>query len=91
MDAKEFPGGTPEKPIWMAMSTIQKPKLKDILVVTAISVLPVAIAILMQRPALRQAIQMKIFHSSRIACQYTADFFQVMATKAAQEYQKAQM
>jgi hypothetical protein len=61
------------------------------LIVIAVSLAPVAIAVLMQKPALRQAIQMKIFHTSKIACQHVADFFQIMATKSAQEYQKVSM
>lgn len=68
-----------------------RPHLKDIVIVTAISVAPIAIAILMQKPALRQAIVMKYFHYSKELAQELADVFQSMATKAAQGYQKASM
>jgi hypothetical protein len=82
----------PDNPLWMAWSGVShKPKLKDVIVLTAISVLPVVMAVLMQKPALRQAIKMRVFHDVRIAFQATADVCQDIATKAAMEYQKAKL
>ncbi len=86
----EIPGAKPERPIWMALIA-QKPKIKDTIVFTAMSVAPVIIAILMQRPELRQVIKMRAFHTSKIVCQEIADFWQVLATKSAQGYQKVQL
>jgi hypothetical protein len=81
-------GSKPDNPVWTAFVPV-KPSTKNLLIVMAFSIAPVAIAVLMQKPALRQAIQMRAFHTSKTACQYAADFFQSMATKSAQEYQKA--
>lgn len=85
-----IPGEKPEAPIWMALVPVD-PKVKHLIVFTLASVAPVAIAILMQRPAMRQAITMRMCHISKVVCQETADFFQVLATKSAQEYQKVQL
>lgn len=90
MDMLETPGAKPENPIWMALLPT-KPKIKDLLIVTVLSITPVAMAILMQKPALRQEIQMKALHISKIVCQEMADFWQILATKSAQEYQKVSL
>jgi hypothetical protein len=82
--------GTKDNPIWMSFSPRELDK-KALVIAIIVPLIPVAIAILMQKPAYRQAIQMRFFHSSKIASQRVADFFQVIATKSAQGYQKAQM
>jgi hypothetical protein len=79
-------GENAEAPVWMALVPVQ-PKLKNI----AFAIAPVVIAVLMQKPALRQEIMMRVCHVSRIGFQATADFCQVMATKSAQGYQKARL
>lgn len=77
-------------PLWMAL--VPRPiEKKALIIAIALPLIPVAVAILMQRPAMRQAIQMRFFHTSKVVSQHMADFFQIMATKSAQEYQKAQM
>ncbi len=81
-------GDKPDNPVWMAWVPV-KPNTKQAIMLMIFSIAPVAMAILMQKPALRQAIQMRMFHGSRITCQNVADFFQILATKSAQEYQKA--
>jgi hypothetical protein len=86
----EIPGNKPENPIWMAL-TMQHPKPKDVIIHSVVLLAPIAIAILMQKPALRQYIKMQAFHTSKSVCQDIADFWQVMATKSAQGYQKAQL
>ena len=58
---------------------------------TIMSIIPLAIIILMQKPAMRQAIVMRTAHYGKEASQYLADFFQNTATKCAQEYNKARM
>lgn len=63
-------------------------QLRDALIVTLI---PVAIALLMQKPALRQALAMKSAHYARRFCQAQADFWQSMATGAAQAYNRARL
>jgi hypothetical protein len=86
----EMIGSKSEHPIWMAVVP-QKPKAKDMLIVTLFSIAPIAIAVLMQKPTLRQAIVMRSCHLSKNVCQEMADFWQILATKSAQAYQKAQM
>lgn len=83
-------GEKPESPIWMALVPVA-PKFRNAVIFTLLSVAPVALAILMQKPALRQTIKMRAFHITKVSCQEMADFFQVMATKSAQEYQKVQL
>jgi hypothetical protein len=83
-------GTEKENPIWMALVPV-KPKLKDAIALTLISVAPIVLAILMQRPALRQAIKMRTLHFTKEYCQEIADVFQILATKSAQEYQKVQL
>lgn len=82
--------GTESNPIWMTF--VPRPIDKKALIVAVIlPIIPICVAYLIQKPDLRQNIQMRLFHTSRITCQHVADFFQVMATKSAQEYQKAKM
>lgn len=83
-------GRDADNPVWMALIP-QKPKGKDVIAMTLISIAPIAIAILMQKPALRQAIVMRTCHITKNVCQDMADFWQIMATKSAQAYQKAQL
>lgn len=91
METLEQPGSKPERPIWMAMASVNKPKLKDVILVTLVSVAPVAIAILMQKPALRQQLQMKFYNTSLRVSQNTAFAFGKMAMWAEEGYRKAQL
>lgn len=83
-------GAKPDNPVWMAIIP-RRPSIKEFLFVTAITVVPVAIGVLMQKPALRQAIYMNACHTTKEVSQHIADFFQIIATGAAQEYQKAKL
>jgi hypothetical protein len=83
-------GSEPDSPIWMALKA-QRPKAKDMLIVTAVSIAPVIIAVLIQKPALRQAIVMRTLHTTKEFCQEMADFWQKLANKSAQGYQKVQL
>jgi broad-specificity NMP kinase len=85
----ELPGQK-DNPMWMAIIP-QPPKPRDMILITLVSLAPIVIALLMQKPSLRQAIQMRAFHTTKVASQNVADFFQVIATKSAQEYQKVQL
>lgn len=84
------PGEKPEAPIWMAIVPID-PKFKNVVLLTLASIAPVAIAILMQRPAMRQAIAMRTLHFTKEVCQETADMFQTLANHSATAYQKVQL
>jgi hypothetical protein len=87
---KEVMAGTKSNPLWMAIMP-REIKVKDFAVAIALTVAPIGIALLMQKPALRQAIQMRACHASKVSCQSMADMFQTLATKSAQGYQKASM
>ncbi len=58
---------------------------------TIMSIVPLVIIILMQKPALRKAIVMRTAHYGKETSQYLADFFQTTANKCAQEYNKARL
>ena len=82
--------GSETNPVRVAMSPVEiKPGRMFLMV--AVSVLPVAIAILMQRPDLRQAIVMRVHLTSKAICQRQADFWQTAATRSAQAYQTARL
>lgn len=50
--------GTPERPVWMAVMMPDVP-LRRVVLNLAITIIPVGVAILMQKPALRQAMVMR--------------------------------
>lgn len=79
--------GTAKNPIVMKMIA-ERPPLIQMFVLT---VAPVAIAILMQKPALRQVIAMRLAHDAKEFCQGMADFWQDMALKCGTAYHKARM
>lgn len=85
-----MPGEKPETPIWMALVPVDI-KVRRMAMVTLISLAPVAIAILMQKPSLRQAIALRSLHVSKEICQEFADFFQTLANDSATAYQKVQL
>lgn len=71
------------------MSIVPAPiSVRHALIASSMAILPVVVAILIQRPALRQAIQMRGLHVAKESCQEMADFWQKLATKAAQQYHK---
>jgi hypothetical protein len=67
------------------------PKYKptDLLWATVITVVPVAVVILMQKPALRQELAMRWWRAVRNATQAQADFWQTVSDQARQNYWKA--
>lgn len=64
---------------------------KQLRAAIVITVVPVGIAILMQRPDIRQAMAMRAAHYARLFCQGQADFWQSLATASAQAYNKARL
>lgn len=82
--------GTENNPVRVTMNP---PEVKPgrLILMVAVSVLPVAIAILMQRSDLRQAIVMRATHATKAICQRQADFWQTMATRSAQAYNEARL
>ena len=64
---------------------------KDLSKALLVTCVPVAVAILMQKPALRQTFVMRATHYARVFCQSQADFWQNLATGAATAYNRARM
>jgi hypothetical protein len=58
------------------------------LIITAV---PIGVALLMQRPELRQRLAMRTAHGAKTFCQRQADFWQDMALKAGTAYNKARL
>ena len=84
--------GSATNPIHVVSRNVFEPQSTKNLVLSALfTVLPVAIVVMMQRPALRQSIRMRSAHYGKEICQPIADFFQKAATGFAQEYNKARM
>jgi len=69
----------------------EKPRARDIVIVTVVSLAPVVIALLIQKPALRQAIAMRFFHYSKMTCQNSARILGELGIKAESAYQKASL
>jgi hypothetical protein len=84
--------GTSTNPIYVVSRNVFEPQSTKTLLISAFfTVLPVAIVVLMQKPALRQSLRMRSAHYGKEICQPIADFFQKAATGFAQEYNKARM
>lgn len=83
-------GTTPANPLWMAFVP-RKVTAKELFIAVTVAFGPILMAYIMTKPALKQSIQMRTFHYSKCACQKTSDFFQVMANRSAQEFNKAKL
>lgn len=83
-------GASPATPVWIR-SVREEGLLKELAPAILVTLIPVAIALLMQKPALRQAVAMRTAHASKVFCQGQADFWQGLATRSAQVYNKARM
>lgn len=84
-------GTSPETPVWFRTVRDDSSLVKELAPALLMTLIPVAIALLMQKPALRQAIAMRAAHASKSFCQGQADFWQDMATRSAQMYNKARL
>lgn len=62
---------------------------QELLWATLMTAIPVAVVILMQRPALRQALVMRGWRGVRTVAQAQADFWQTLASTASTNYWKA--
>lgn len=88
---KSYQQGSQENPIVMKMLPGDPPGIKAFIQITIFTVAPVALAIIMQKPALRQAIIMRLTHDAKDFCQQMADFWQDMALKFSTAYHRARM
>jgi hypothetical protein len=75
----------------IAANTYEPMKFKAFVMSTIFTIIPVAVVVLMQHPALRQRIVMKTAHYGKEVNQSIADFFQTAANKCATEYNKARL
>lgn len=82
--------GTKDQPLFMAVLPPDI-KMRQLVFNMALTAIPVALAIIMQKPALRQAIVMRVSRDARNMCRDLSDFFLDMSLKAGTMYQKARM
>lgn len=81
--------GTPSKPVYVHLSTT--PNIRDSIGMILITVIPVAIAIIMQKPALRQAIAMRTYSLGNKICRTQADMWNNLASICSTHYDIARM
>lgn len=79
--------GTWKNPVHVSMTA--RPSVKDTIGMVLITVLPVAIAILMQKPALRQMLIMRATHMGKEFCRMQADFWNTAGDELGTMYNKA--
>jgi hypothetical protein len=82
--------GSLGKPVYVALSA-SRPSIKDALGMILVTVLPVAIVILMQRPALRQSLVMRGTHVGKEFCRIQADFWNKAGDSFGTAYNKAKL
>jgi hypothetical protein len=81
--------GDATDPVIVAFGGAKTPPLKDIIMMTLVTILPVAIVILMQKPALRQALIMRTSHTGRTLCNQQANFWKTASRKFDTIYNQA--
>jgi len=84
-------GTSPETPVWFRTVRDEGSLIRELGPALLLTLIPVAIALLMQKPALRQAIAMRAAHASKAFCQIQADWWAGMATRSAQAYNRARL
>ena len=77
-------------PVWIH-SVRDDNLVKELIPAILVTLIPVAIALLMQRPALRQALAMRAAQASKRFCLAQADWWLGMATRSTQAYNKARI
>lgn len=82
--------GTRENPVYMRFMDAEVSPGKFILM-TAVTLAPVAIAILMQKPALRQAITMRLWNTATVVSIRQSEFWLAIAAKTERRFQIAKM
>ena len=66
-------------------------ELKSLIRMTVYTAVPVVVALMIQRPAMRQMAWMRVTHGAKTFCQLNADFWQELALKAGTAYNRAKM
>lgn len=83
--------GTAQKPMHIVLSSMKPPTAKEAVMLTLVTVAPIALAILMQKPALRQAILMRATHYGKEICRWGADICNKGGDACAQTYNKVRL
>lgn len=83
--------GTASNPVNVSLRAAKPPSFKDAIGLTLITVLPVALAVLMQKPALRQMLIMKGMHYGKEFCRWQATLWNKGGDACAQAYNKAKL
>lgn len=83
-------GETPEHPVNVRLAATDA-GMSKLVIVGLLTLAPVAIAILMQNPALRQALEMKAWNGARIICRKNARMWANLESIAATRYDVARL
>jgi len=86
----EMPGETPQNPVYMKIMGTDATPAK-LVFVGLLTLAPVAVAILMQNPALRQQLVMRLWHSGEVVSGKTARAFEITARKCHMKYDLARL
>jgi hypothetical protein len=84
-------GESRDNPLNMRIVGTNEPGVGKLVIIAALTLAPVAVAILMQNPALRQAIEMKAWNMARIACRKNARMWANLESIAATRYDVARL
>lgn len=82
--------GTPANPVTVSV-TPQPVKPHDLVMGIVVTLLPVAIAVLMQKPALRHMLAMRALHMVKITGDRIAEIGNLISGRAATEYNKVRL
>ncbi len=82
--------GSKDNPLYMAFKPAEI-KPADLVKNVLLTAVPVFIVILIQKPALRQMLTMRVYHYAKTAAQWQADAWQKIADNCATGYSKAKM
>jgi hypothetical protein len=83
--------GTEQNPIHMKWIPPQIKPVKTIVFQTLMVAIPIGVAMIMQRPDLRQMLTMRVWHGIKTFSQANADFWQANAINAATKYNRARL
>jgi hypothetical protein len=83
--------GTAHKPMHVVLSSMKPPTAKEAIGLTLVTLAPIALAVLMQKPALRQALAMRASHYGKQFCQWQIDTWTKGHMICAMAYNKARL
>lgn len=83
--------GSTHRPMHVVLSSMKTPTAKEAIGMALVTIAPVAIAILMQKPAMRQALAMRASHYGKQFCQWQIDTWTKGHMICAMAYNKARL